>query len=279
MGFKITNSSRKKLELIEPTKIISWVIHFFSEIAGTLIISFLFAGLFIIVPNGHILLDYLYSNIIIALYSGFLVIGILLIFFIRWSADANPIISIYKVITGQETYRYCAFKMFAQLIGAFIAGLLVMWCTQSTLGTAWNAFIPPTPSLQHGFFKPHIFSTLQGFMFPIGVELIVGTMLLWAIFSTSITNKYKILTVLFITCLATFFGCAAGMMNFNAARALTQDVGAIINNQMTGQMWITFSAMVIGNLITPFLLVILQWLFSKHINVWFLKIINYKKIK
>ena len=270
MNFKLLYNTRKKLKLTEPTTLKKWLVNLTSEIFATAVLSFLFAGLFIVLPNHKFILNYFYTSIFVSIYSGFVVIGILFVFFIRWSADANPIISIYKMIVGKETYRYAFAKMIAQLVGAIIAGLLVWLCTQSVVDTTWNIFIPSTQNhLQHGFFDPtHTFSIVSGFFFCFSIEVIVGLLLLWSVFSESFDSKYRFFIVLGITMLATLIGSSAQIMNFNPVRAFAQDIGAIFTNQMTSEMWITLCALVLGSLSTPFLLVILQWFISKYLIVW-----------
>jgi hypothetical protein len=66
------------------------------------------------------------------------------------------------------------------------------------------------------------------------------------------------------------------MMNFNAVRAIAQDVGAMFTGQMNVDMWITLAGICTGNLITPFLLVFLQWFISKYFSVWVNKAIYFK---
>ena len=278
MNFKVCPTKRKNLKLDEPKSLKTWIVHFISEVFATAVLSFLFAGLFIILPNGHIMLDYLYSGIFISMYSGFVVIGILFVFFLKWSADANPIISIYKTITGVETYRYCGFKIVAQICGGILAGLLVWALTTSATDTAWNIFAPIV-NIHHGFLKPHIFSKVGGFLFPFFVEIMVGLILLWSVFSTTFSAKYRLLIVLGMTMFATTIGSAAEIMNFNATRALAQDVGALFTGQMSGNMWITFTAILAGTLITPFLLVFLQWFVGDHLIVWIARITHYKKLQ
>ena len=272
MKLKITPKSRKGIELIEPHKLISWVIHFFSEIFGTLILTFLFGGLYIVLPNGHYIIDYLHNAIFISIYCGFIVVGILSLFFKRWSSDLNPIISIYKVIIGVETYRYCFFKIFSQIIGGVLCGLLIMWCTSNVIKTGRNTFIN-NKLARHGFFNIISFSKLGGFFFTFISELYVGVLFIWAIFTKTIKKSYKQLTTFIIITYVAFLAISNGTSSFNALRAFAQDFGAIITGKSTINLWITFSATILSTITAPFFLVFLQYIFNNYIHIWLIKLI------
>ena len=200
----ISRSKRKEIILVEPQKLKSWVIHFFSEIFGTFILTFMFGGLFIVLPNGHYVIAYLYSPIFISLYSGFIVVGILSLFFKRWSSDLNPIISIYKLIIGAETYRYCFFKIFSQIIGSILCGVAIMYFTSDIVKTGRNVFINNIVT-NHGFFDKQVFSKFEGFIFTVICEFIVGTLFVWTVFTKSIRNAYKQMTTFYHYNFCSFF--------------------------------------------------------------------------
>ena len=150
----------------------------------------------------------------------FLLIAILILIFERWSANLNPVVSIYKLLIKKCNKKETFEKMIAQFIGAFIAGglaLLLAYLTSS------KDFI----NSMGGFYINNIvhFNNSNGakistsFIIAFIIEFLAAMGVCYFLFSNHIKKEYHFLTISIYFGLAIGVAIDTGVVGFNPARS------------------------------------------------------------
>ncbi|WP_027120900.1 aquaporin [Mycoplasmopsis lipofaciens] len=294
--FKIKKEER--LQANEPQYKKAWVTHMLSELIGSIWISLGLAGLSIIIQNKPLEV-YLLHNVIVGFFAGFIIVGSCLFIFGRWSVDLNPVVTLYRWLNGTNTTRYAFIKIFFQLIGGIIAGLIIYGIGHFTSDLNFaNFYISPANSSNKDFivsnnisnpYKMDLNGTINqlmpGTFWILFVELVISMILLFPIFSPRIDNKYRDLFIMLIISFDVWMGILAGSAAINPIRGLAQQVPTLFfdMNKMSHfkqqDILLGTLAMIIGDLLAPFVYALFQGWTEKYFNNWILKAINFKNHK
>ena len=283
--FKLRKKERSQVE--EPKNLEIFLKHGASEFIGTIVLSMFLAGLSIVCVSGKPLEVYLIHPIIVGFYAGFVAVGIVLIIFLRWSCDLNPAVTIYRVISGQNSYRYGIFKIVIQFIGGIIAGLIIYGIghlSTNGIGAANHGITAFGASGKSFLVKNLGFkSTIaSGSIWIFLIELVMTSILLFPIFSNSIKDKYRDLAICFIISMSVWMGILGGTAAINPARGLAQQIPGLFFGHTTGHaksmadLGFATLAMEAGTLLSPFFLAMVQGATEQWINPLFIKSISFK---
>ena len=283
--FKFTKESRKSSE--EPKDVTTWIKHGVAEFIGTIVLTMFLAGLStVITSDGKTIESFFIHPILVGFYSGFIVIGTILIIFLRWSCDLNPAVTIYRMINGTNKIKYGFFKLAIQFVAGVIAGLIIYGIGNSISGDgvanhaidAWKAdgksFLVSTLKDKQ--------SVASGGTWIFFIEMVMTTVLLFPIFSPNINDKYRDLLIMFIISLAVFMGILGGTAAINPARGLGQQVPGLFFGHHAGQansansLIVATITMMLGGIAAPFFYALMQGFGEKYFNPWFVKAISFK---
>lgn len=299
--FKLTKKDRQNVE--QPKDIKVWFIHGFSEFIGTILITLGLAGLSTVAsgnifkPSGEITHkvaeNFLGHDVIVGFYAGFIVVGFLLIVFLRWSCDLNPAVTIYRWLSGQNTSKYAIFKIVIQFTAGIIAGMMIY-----AMGQSHNAYYVGTTDIvaNHGIHLSGVKGILtkneagltpnvaNGWLALIifSAEFVMTMILLFSVFSKSINPKYRDLMIMFIISLDVWMGILSGTAAINPARGLGQQIPGLFwgphagNASDMSDIGYATLAMELGTLMAPAGYLFIQGLTQYYINPFIIKAISYK---
>lgn len=263
--------------------------HGISEFFGTLLLSLSLAGLSTIVAGTNKAVEfYMLHPALIGFYAGFVAIGILLMIFLRWSCDLNPAVTITRIIKGTNSLRYGLFKIFIQFIGGIVAGLIIYAFGKLGTGDASNHAITSSGAASKSFGVSQLGWTQTqavGASWIFVVELIVTSILLFPIFTSMISDKYRDFAIMFIIAMSACIGIMGGSATLNPARGLSQQVpglffGHAVGNAKSVSDIVTATiAIEAGTLFAPFFYVICQGLLTEYFNPLFVKVIKFKNYR
>lgn len=304
--FKFKKSQRIFSE--QPVDKLTWAKHGVSEFFGTIMISLFLAGLSTVISssNGKIVEEYMVHPILVGFYAGFIAVGIVLIIFLRWSCDLNPAVTIYRMITARNTYKYGFYKLGIQFIGGIVAGLIIygdgsLVGFHGSLDAATgkivadpnghlvaNHAIDAVGSAKKAFFYDAVkknYSVAEGAGIIFLIEMVMTSVLLFPIFSPAISNKYRDLMICFVISMSVWMGLLGGTAAINPARGLAQQVPGLFFGYEAGNSasWDSLVgatvAMIFGGAFAPFFLCTVQELSVKFINPWLSYAIEFKNFR
>ncbi|MFV8480942.1 aquaporin [Mycoplasma sp. 653B] len=224
--FKLKATERGDAE--KPADVRTWIVHGLAEFFGTILISLGLAGVSIYTASGKHAEEYLLHPIIVGFYAGFIVVGICLFLFLRWSCDLNPSVTIYRYLNGRNNGWYASYKIFIQTLGAIAAGAIIYGLGKASAphGYISNAPITAINAASKSFLDYTNCSKEQvlaaGSVWIFFVELVMTAILLFPIFSPNINNKYRDLLIMFVISLSVWMGLLGGSAAINPARGLAQ---------------------------------------------------------
>ncbi|VEU75207.1 MIP family channel proteins [Mycoplasmopsis maculosa] len=304
--FKVKKEDRLMAQQPKDKK--TWIKHIFSEIIGTFYLAFALAGLSIFIPwnNGFKIFEhaFLLSPVILAFVAGFIIVGLALFIFARWSVDLNPSVTLYRWLNGTNTSLYAFVKIIMQIIGAILAGLLIYiighfttkngvdnFFVYSNQGHDANAYISAIASAKKDWleFNDQNTSTAlaSGALWIFFGEMIITAILLFSVFSPRFEGKYRDLMIFFIISLAVLLGLLIGSAALNPARGFSQQLPALFfglkgkENLDLAQkdLLIATFAMLIGDLVAPFFYALVQGFSDKYVVNFINAVINFKNNK
>ncbi|QNM93389.1 aquaporin [Mycoplasma sp. Pen4] len=249
--YKLKSSERSKAE--KPKDLLSWFIFGLSEFVGTIFISLGLAGLSIYVADGkYVIEEYLLHPIIVGFFAGFIIVGICLFVFLRWSCDLNPAVTIYRYLSGRNNGWFAAYKIIIQFIGAFVAGAIIYAIGHATTDPQHglpNAPISSITAAKKAF--PTVFNQktmlVDGTTWIFFVELVMTAILLFPIFSPNINEKYRDLMIMFIISLSVWMGLLGGSAAINPARGLTQQLPTLLFEKGSASQVFASTSHVVGH--------------------------------
>lgn len=288
-NFKLRKKDRQDAK--QPKDASIWIKHGISEFLGTIFLSFALAGLSIVIgvdSNGGLdVLEFFFLHpVIVGFYAGFIVVGGVLVVCLRWSCDLNPAVTIYRLITGTNTYRYAFYKMAIQFVAAIITGLIIYGfgsINASAAHPAANVAIDALEASNNTF--THTIgrdSIAGGTAWIFLIELLMTSILLFPIFSPSVNAKYRDLTICMVISLVVFIGLLSKTAAINPARGLAQQVPGLFFGPEVGasSSWASLLGgtfgMFFGGMLAPFVYVFMRGVSDRYINPVFVKMIEYK---
>ncbi|EIE39992.1 hypothetical protein MCANUF31_01786 [Mycoplasmopsis canis UF31] len=309
--FNLKKSTRINAE--KPKDLITWVIHGFSEVIGTILLSLFLAGLSTVIKlvkaKPVVIEEYLIHPALVGFFAGFIAVGIVLFIFLRWSCDLNPSVTLTRYLNGTNDGWYASFKIFMQFIGALLAGLIIYAVGKSQVGQDFVANMPINSiSAADKVFAPFKNSSVDtklitGSIWIVFVELSITTILLVPIFSPRIEGKYRDTFIMAIISFSVWMGILGGTAAINPARGLAQQLPILMfensntqgfqaythnllgnfENNATSYAWNgvvsgTIS-MLIGTFIAPLFYIFLQGFTEKVFNPFVVKVIGFKNYK
>ncbi|QDY87670.1 aquaporin [Mycoplasma anserisalpingitidis] len=278
--FKFTKKRRQNTQ--EPANKQTWIKHAISEFIGTIFISMGLAGLSIYVGNKQIENLFLLHYTIVGFFAGFIVVGLCLFFFLRWSCDLNPAVTLTRYLNGTNTGRYALMKFAMQVLGMFAAAGIIyaIGINTSTTGMP-NAPILADVAAGKAFDNVKSDDVMAGSTWIFFTELVMTAILLFPIFSPNINDKYRDLMIMFIISLSVWMGILGGSAAINPARGLAQQLPYLFNAASTGA---TVSnsfiggtvAMTLGSSLAPVFYLFIQGITQKYVNPFVVYCIKFK---
>lgn len=278
--FKFTKKRRQNTQ--EPANKQTWIKHAISEFIGTIFISMGLAGLSIYVGNKQIENLFLLHYTIVGFFAGFIVVGLCLFFFLRWSCDLNPAVTLTRYLNGTNTGRYALMKFAMQVLGMFAAAGIIyaIGINTSTTGMP-NSPILANVAAGKAFDNVKSDDVMAGSTWIFFTELVMTAILLFPIFSPNINDKYRDLMIMFIISLSVWMGILGGSAAINPARGLAQQLPYLFNAASTGA---TVSnsfiggtiAMTLGSSLAPVFYLFIQGITQKYVNPFVVYCIKFK---
>lgn len=278
--FKFTKKRRQNTQ--EPANKQTWIKHAISEFIGTIFISMGLAGLSIYVGNKQIENLFLLHYTIVGFFAGFIVVGLCLFFFLRWSCDLNPAVTLTRYLNGTNTGRYALMKFAMQVLGMFAAAGIIyaIGINTSTKGMP-NSPILANDAAGKAFDNVKSDDVMAGSTWIFFTELVMTAILLFPIFSPNINDKYRDLMIMFIISLSVWMGILGGSAAINPARGLAQQLPYLFNAASTGA---TVSnsfiggtiAMTLGSSLAPVFYLFIQGITQKYVNPFVVYCIKFK---
>ncbi|WP_036452045.1 aquaporin [Mycoplasma buteonis] len=312
--FNLTQARRMNAE--KPKDLRTWIIHGISEFIGTIFISLGLAGLSIYVAGSTdkplVIEEFLLHPIIVGFYAGFIVVGLCLFIFLRWSCDLNPSVSLYRYINGTNNGYYTTYKIIIQFLGAIVAACIIYLVGHATApeGVIANAPIDAISAAHKAFETETTPSIASGTAWIFFVELVMTSILLFPIFSPNINGKYRDLMIMFIISMSVWMGILGGSAAINPARGLAQQLPTLMFHtgdtdlthyfamknyknlgfgeisqavEQTSVAWKSVVSasiiMVIADLLAPIFYAFVQGLTKTLVNPFVVKVISYKNYK
>ena len=287
--FNVRRATRIKVE--QPKDRRTWLIHGASEFVGTILITLGLAGLSTVATSdGRVAENFFGHDVLIGFYAGFIVVGILLFIFLRWSCDLNPAVTLYRWLSGQNTSKYAIYKITIQLISGIIAGLMIyaMGNSHGAGGVANHAIHLDAIVGGKGILTRDSNNANNGTsrawaaIIIFAAEFVLTMILLFSIFSKSINDKYRDLMIMFIISMEIWMALLTGTAALNPARGLGQQVPGLFFGAKVGNATDMFDigyatlAMELGTLFAPAGYLFIQGLTEHYINPLIVKIISYK---
>lgn len=281
--FKFTKKRRQNTQ--EPANKQTWIKHAISEFIGTIFISMGLAGLRIYVGNKPIEHLFLLHNTIVGFFAGFIVVGLCLFIFLRWSCDLNPAVTLTRYLNGTNTGRYALMKFAMQVLGMFAAAGIIYAIGLSTSTTGMpNSPILADVAAGKAFDNVKSDDVMAGSTWIFFTELVMTAILLFPIFSPNINDKYRDLMIMFIISLSVWMGILGGSAAINPARGLAQQLPYLFNAASTGA---TVSnsfiggtvAMTLGSSLAPVFYLFIQGVTQKYVNPFVVYCIKFKNNK
>lgn len=242
--FKLTKERRENAE--KPKDLRTWIVHGISEFIGTIFISLGLAGLSIYVSKAGqtplVIEEYLIHPIIVGFFAGFIIVGLCLFIFLRWSCDLNPSVSFFRYLNGTNNGYYTIYKISIQVLGAICAGLIIYGVGSLTaptitlksgeiVKTIANAPIDALSAAKKAFEPVKNVSLTSGTLWVFFVELVMTAVLLFPIFSPNINSKYRDLFIMFIISMSVWMGLLGGTAAINPARGFAQQLPTLFFHQ------------------------------------------------
>ncbi|EFF41533.1 aquaporin [Mycoplasmopsis alligatoris] len=288
--FKLTKEKRHHVQQPKDTK--TWLKHAFSELIGTIFISLGLAGLSLNVGTTQIEHIFLLHNIIVGFFAGFIVVGLCLAIFLRWSCDLNPAVSITRYLNGTNTGKYTSMKISMQIIGCIIAGAIIFGIGKMTSGSEFpNSPIMALNSAKKAFGNvvPNNTDSLlaAGGTWIFFIEMVMTSVLLFPIFSPNIKDKYRDVLIMFVISLSVWMGILGGTAAINPARGLAQQTpalfylfnGDIASNDTIRSLLIATFTMILGGLVAPFFFLFCQGFTRAYFNPFMVYVIKFKNYR
>lgn len=278
--FKFTKKRRQNTQ--EPANKQTWIKHAISEFIGTIFISMGLAGLSIYVGNKQIENLFLLHYTIVGFFAGFIVVGLCLFFFLRWSCDLNPAVTLTRYLNGTNTGRYALMKFAMQVLGMFAAAGIIYAIGMNTSTTGMpNEPILADVAAGKAFDNVKSDDVMAGSTWIFFTELVMTAILLFPIFSPNINDKYRDLIIMFIISLSVWMGILGGSAAINPARGLAQQLPYLFNAASTGA---TVSnsfiggtiAMTLGSSLAPVFYLFIQGITQKYVNPFVVYCIKFK---
>ncbi|TNK82035.1 hypothetical protein C4M97_03245 [Mycoplasmopsis pullorum] len=272
----------------EPKNVKTWLIHALSEFIGTIFILLGLAGLSTYV-NGHAVIEeYLGHLIIVGFFAGFVIVGLCLFIFLRWSCDLNPAVTLTRWLNGTNTTRYALMKFVMQFLGALVAAAIIY--AAGTSAAKHGLHNEPIQALKAAskdlLGKQNDASLIDGSLWIFFIELIMTAILLFPIFSPNIRDEYRDLLIMFIISLDVWMGILGGTAAINPARGLAQQLPSLIfqqkelaTNNLTLSVQYGTIAMVLGSWLSPFLYLSVAGFTREFVNPWVVGIIKFKNTR
>ncbi|MCC3160995.1 MAG: aquaporin [Mollicutes bacterium PWAP] len=304
---------KNREDVVEPKNKLTWFKHGISEFIGTILIALGLAGLSIsVTSSGEEIEHFFYAKFLVGIYAGFVVVGILLVVFLRWSCDLNPAVSMYRWITGKNTTKYFTYKIIIQFVAGILVGIIIYFAGHGNSSSIANHAINAHKAGSSLMAKTHL--TTKG-LITVGsilifvVELIMMMVLMWPIFTGVNLGKYRDIIICFIIALDVYMGMVTGSAAINPARGLSQQIPGLLWGANQGGIGIDLTngalaanhtdlgngfhstmsqsdatsslvsatvSMELGTLLAPVALVGLQEFTSRIFNKWFTSSIEYK---
>ncbi|NQZ66197.1 MAG: aquaporin [Mycoplasmatales bacterium] len=280
--FNLKKEKRTNVE--EPKNLSIWLIHGASEFLGTILITLGLAGLSTVAnSSGDVVEHYLGHSVLVGFYAGFVVVGILLFIFLRYSCDLNPAVTLYRWLSGQNTSRYAIYKITIQMIACVLAGLMIygMGNIHQANGVANHAITLHGVSKNMSSFKG-IHNNISSGIIIFVAEIVMTMILLFSIFSKSINNKYRDLMIMFIISMDVWMGVLTGTAAINPARGLGQQIPGLFFGHTAGNakdfadIGYATLAMLLGTFLAPAGYLLVQGLTEHYLNPFVIKVISYK---
>ena len=279
--FKVMKKDRKQVE--QPKDLKTWLVHGASEFIGTILITLGLAGLSIVTASGHPAEDYLGHPMLVGFYAGFLVVGFLLLTFLRWSCDLNPAVTLYRWLNGTNTSKFAIYKLVIQFGAGILAGIMIyaMGHAASPTGVANHAITLEGASHHFASFAGPNSRVWAGIVI-FAVEFVMMMILLFSIFSKSINDKYRDLMIMFVISMDVWLGLLTGTAAINPARGLGQQVPGLFwgagagNAADMSDIGYATLLMELGTLLAPAGYLFIQGLTEHYINPAVVKVIKYK---
>ncbi|MDJ1647806.1 aquaporin [Mycoplasma phocimorsus] len=233
----------KRPDAVEPNSKLNWFKHLLSEFIGTIWLSFSLVILAVYVgsaeeAHGQVgtiinhaarVEDYLQNIPFVAMYAGFISVGIALFVFLRWSCDLNPAVTLYRWINGTNTTLYAFAKTVIQFIAAIITALIIYGLGSLTSPIdATNSTFDAIAATKKDFLVWNDNNAASGFALIFFGELLITLILLWPIFTKRISDKYRDLFIMVIIVFSVAIGIQIGTAAINPARGLAQQLPDLI---------------------------------------------------
>jgi len=278
----------------EPKDLLIWIKHGFSEFIGTIVLSLALAGLSIVVAGSDkVVEEFMVSYILVGFYAGFIAVGFVLIVFLRWSCDLNPAVTITRMLRGTNTYRYGFYKIGIQFLGALIAGVIIWGFGH--LGTA--RAVGGERIYNHAISARHVYNKimpsaqgsghelLKGGFGIFGIETIITALLLWPIFSPTISEKHRDWIIMLSISMTVWMAILGGTASLNPARGLAQQFPAIFSGPQAGNLnssadLLTSTLSIeAGTFFGPFFYLFMRGFVSSYLNPAVHKMISFKNTR
>ncbi|MEE3928062.1 aquaporin [Mycoplasmopsis ciconiae] len=285
--FKYKKEDRKYAQ--EPNAKKYWYIHALSEIIGTVFLCLGLAGLSIYVKGQQIEHLFLIHNVIVGFFAGFIIVGLCLFIFLRYSCDLNPAVTLLRWMNGTNTTKYALMKIAMQIVGLVLAVGIIYGIGSATTNAndLVNNPIQALKSTEKLFenFQPisHNAKLVTGGFLIFFIELVMTAILLFPIFSPNINNKYRDLMILFIISMSVWMGILGGTAAINPVRGLAQQLPTLVfqnnllaNKQILESVIIGTVAMVLGDTLAPVFYLFVQGITQKYVNPFIVNTIKFK---
>ena len=219
------------------------IIHLISEFWGIFLLNFFLIILTSVFINGKPLLTIIfpkgYDTILVFIYT-LVLVGLLLLIFIRWSANFNPTISIYFYLIKACSKKYTMQKIAVQYLGGICSGALG-WCL--ALLTSNNAIDTNAMGgfLSNNIASPFAINTINhiitAHVFAYIIEFFAAAGICYFLYSKHFKENYRAfgLTLYFAFGIAIAYN--SGILAWNPARcfgpALFHDFQLIADHKLT----------------------------------------------
>ena len=285
--FKVGTKNRKKAE--QPKDLMTWLVHGASEFIGTIVLSLGLAGLSTVATSdGKVAEAFFPHEAMVGFYAGFIVVGFVLVVFLRWSCDLNPAVTLYRWVNGTNKTNYVMYKLAIQFVAGILAGLAI-YGMGKTHGAEYSSTIHDVVTNHaitlHGagkgtfFYQPN--NVGRAFII-FAVEFVIMMILLFSVFSESINNKFRDLMIMFIISMDVWMGILGGTAAINPARGLAQQVPGLFfghhagNAESLNDIRYATLAMELGCLLAPFGYAFIQGATTHYINPMVIGAIKFK---
>ncbi len=204
MAKAVNFDSELKSKKYTPSSKKTWSVKLASEFIGTIFLSWMIGLLGVtfggtkfeeLLSGGHGV-----SRLAIGFWL-WLDIFLCLAIFARWSCDLNPLVSTFRMLTKEDSVKYGLIKIFIQLLGGLIAGMVIIGTQQmahaitdnsgdalNSANSSWASFVNVAPKQGAKMFGYITYGGLGHHAIAILGEAMGAFILVWAVFNKSIKN-------------------------------------------------------------------------------------------